>query len=305
MWDPSPTPGVTYRVYSSTGTAPFSPIMDLTGTTATVAGISTSAPTRLYVTARLAELESVPSNTVTNTPTVTPPPLLGLSFEAESGAITPPFYVAGGTVQQDIQTGVNTGGRASYVFTVTNAGAYNVTVLVTAKDAASDSMYVNIDQEPSDPANVWHIEPTVFPEYRVVNWNFATNATAFSLGTGPHTLIIRGREAGVKFDRITVVPVQVAPPPQPPQPPTNLRANAVSTSRIDVSWTLAAPEIVKIQRSRDNVLWAEVATVAPGNSYYIDGGLQRGKVYYYRARTFNAVGFSTFSNVAFDRTLKH
>lgn len=263
--------------------------------------LSTNVVTRWYVTALNAVGESLPSNLVTNVATVT----LGLSFEAEDGAITVPFYVSGGTVQQGVETSIGASGRASYTFTATNA-SYVVYMLVSAKDTGSDSLFVNIDQEPTDPANLWHIPLTVGIENRVVAWNGATNAAVFALGAGTHTLVVRGREAGVQFDKITVVPLAVTPPPQQaPLPPTNLRALAMSASRIDVSWTLAAPEIVKLQRSRDNVVWAEIATVAPGNSFYTDGGLQRGRLYYYRARTFNPVGFSTFSNVAFDRTLKH
>lgn len=295
-----------YRVWTSVGTAAFvaSGTVNAPATTMTVTASDTQT-TRYYVTAFNSAGESVPSNTVTNTPAVAPP-VFGLSFEAEAGAITAPFYVAGGAVQQDTFTSVSAGGRASYVFMVTNAGSYNVAMLLNARDDGADSLFVNIDQEPADPANVWHIPLTTGFENRVVNWNGASNSTAFALSAGAHTLIVRGREPGLQFDRITVVPVVVIPPtPQPPQPPTNLRANAVSVSRIDVSWQLAAPEVVKLQRSRDNLLWTEIATVPSGNSYYTDGGLQRVKVYYYRARSFNPVGFSTFSNVAFDRTLKH
>jgi hypothetical protein len=258
--------------------------------------------TRWYVTALNAVGESLPSNLVTNVATV----ILGLSFEAEDGVITVPFYVSGGTVQQGVETSIGASGRASYTFAVTTAGSYVVYMLVSAKDTGSDSLFVNIDQEPTDPANLWHIPVTVGIENRVVAWNGATNAAVFALSSGTHTLIVRGREAGVQFDKITVMPVSVTPPPpQAPQPPTNLRAMAMSASRIDVSWTLAVPEIVKLQRSRDNLIWTEIAMVPPGNSFYTDGGLQRGRLYYYRARTFNPVGFSTFSNVAFDRTLKH
>lgn len=292
---------MTYRIYKSTGTEPFNPTMELTATTATIAGISTSAPTRVYVTAFIGSAESVPSNTVTNTPV--PPPLLGLTFEAEAGAITAPFFVSGAYIQQTVLTEPANGGRAAYVFNVTNAAAYTVSMLVNAPNIAANSVCVNIDAEPVD-ANFWDIPVTSGFEPRTVTWWGESGTHSFALGIGQHTLIIRGREAGTQIDRIMLIPV-TTPVPQPPQPPTNLRAMAVSSSRIDVGWTLAAPEIVKIQRSPDNLLWAEIATVPPGNSYYTDGGLRRGKVYYYRARTFNSVGFSTFSNVAFDRTLKH
>lgn len=303
-WDDAQTGVSGWRVYRSLDGGPYTMATATTTKSATVPTVDT-VTNRFYVTAYNNAGESPPSNVVLVKPTVAPP-ALGLSFEAEAGVITAPFFVSGGWIEQSVQTDVASGGRASYVFSVTNAGTYTVSMLVNARNAASDSVFVNIDQEPIDTANTWHIPLTTGFETMVVNWNFATNATPFGLSAGQHTLIIRGREAGVQIDRITITPVTVTPPPaQPPLPPTNLRANAVTVSRIDVSWTLAAPEIVMLERSRDNLLWSDLATVAPGNSYYIDGGLQRGKVYYYRARTFNSVGLSTFSNVAFDRTLKH
>jgi len=301
QWDPSATTNVSYRIYSATGTAAFNPIMDVTATTAIVAGISTSAPTRLYVTAFNTGGESAPSNTVTNTPTVTPPPL-GLTFEAESGIIVAPFYVVGGAVQQDVESTASTGGRASYVFTVTNAGSYTVSALVDAPNAGADSFYVNIDIEPVE-ADWWSVPNTVGFDMRGVRYSGETNDHRFKLSSGAHTLIVRGREAGCKVDRFVVATVEVTPPPQPPQPPTNLRTAAITASRIDLGWD-ETPSLVSVERAIVTPNFVQIGLVAPGNSFYIDTGLKRFTKYFYRVRAQNSVGFGPYSPIVSERTLK-
>lgn len=71
-WDPSPTttPAVTYRVYSSAGTAPFALVLTTASTSAT---LTFSVSTRYYITAFNTNGESGPSNTLTITPPATPP----------------------------------------------------------------------------------------------------------------------------------------------------------------------------------------------------------------------------------------
>lgn len=71
-WDASPTatPVVTYRVYSSAGTAPFALVLTTASTSAT---LTFSVSTRYYITAFNTNGESGPSNTLTVTPPATPP----------------------------------------------------------------------------------------------------------------------------------------------------------------------------------------------------------------------------------------
>lgn len=73
-WDSSPTATVTnYAAYLSVGTMSFLRIGSTNGLTFPV-NPPTDSVSRYYATAIAAEIESLPSNTVTNNPIVTPPP---------------------------------------------------------------------------------------------------------------------------------------------------------------------------------------------------------------------------------------
>jgi hypothetical protein len=162
------------------------------------------------------------------------PVLPGLSFEAEAGTITDPFIVTSGTIYQTSQTGAATGGgRATYNFSITNAGDYVVEAVVSAPSDAENSFFVNIDAEPQDPFMVWQIPITTGFETRTVSWQ--GNGTwdnpqfvpkVFALTAGTHQLIIRGREMNTRLDRITIKSM-LSPLPQPP---SGLRINGVAPS---------------------------------------------------------------------------
>ncbi|MHA3774164.1 fibronectin type III domain-containing protein [Verrucomicrobiota bacterium sgz303538] len=134
-------------------------------------------------------------------------------IEAESGTISSPFVVSSGTVSQSqLTTTVSTAGRASYKINVPEAGQYAVVVTLAAPSAASNSLFFNIDAEPVDPTMVWDIPVTNGLENRTGAWR--GNGTVdvpelspkyFDLTAGTHELIIRGRESGVKLDKVTLV----------------------------------------------------------------------------------------------------
>jgi hypothetical protein len=148
-----------------------------------------------------------------------PPPGANLTFEAESGTVSAPFYVGGGYVAQDVQTTtLDDSGRAVYAFHITAAGYYGITTIVNAPGDGSNSFWVNVDAEPTDPAMICDVPVTSGFEARTCSWRgngtFDANEftpKAFWLSAGTHTLIIRGRESGVQLDRITICP---APMPQ-------------------------------------------------------------------------------------------
>ena len=142
-------------------------------------------------------------------------PVLGWSFAAVNGIITSPFTSSGGFVSQNVMTTGNPvtsgAGRAVYGFTITNAGNYLVSAMVDAPDTGADSLYVNVDAEPTDPTMIWDIPVTVGVERRTVAWRGAGSPTApdfspkvFALSAGVHRLIIRGREPGVRLQTIEI-----------------------------------------------------------------------------------------------------
>lgn len=164
-------------------------------------------------------------STVTSAPvniTVTSnwPSSPALTFAATSGAITMPFIVAAGGIYQSAITGVTEGGRAAYTFTITNAGHYTLSARVDAPRDDANSLFVNIDAEPASPAMIWDIPVTAGPTDRTVSWRGngtgdynQFNPKVFTLGTGTHQLIVRGREANCSLSAFTLAPYDTNTPP--------------------------------------------------------------------------------------------
>lgn len=147
------------------------------------------------------------------------PPVPGsLVFEAEAGIVSAPFISANGSISQVLETSVTAGGLATYSFTTTNAGDYVIQSTVNAPNESANSLYVNIDAEPQDPGMIWHIPVTAGFESRMVTWQ--GNGTfdnpqfvpkVFNLTAGNHHIFIRGREANMQLDRLSLV--KLVPPP--------------------------------------------------------------------------------------------
>ena len=143
-----------------------------------------------------------------------------LTWAATSGAITRPFIAASGGIYQLTFTGEAEGGRAAYGFTITNAGHYTISAQVDAPRDDANSFFVNIDSEPVGPTMIWDIPVTAGPTDRTVSWR--GNGTGdynqfhpkvFTLGTGTHQLIVRGREANCRLSAFTLTPYDTNTPP--------------------------------------------------------------------------------------------
>ena len=93
--------------------------------------------------------------------------------------------------------------------------------------------------------------------------------------------------------------------PTGPNAPTNLTASALSSSQINLSWTdnSANEDGFKIERKTSGGTYAEITTVGPNVTSYSDPGLLSNAPYYYRARAFNSIGNSAYSNEASATTL--
>jgi hypothetical protein len=88
------------------------------------------------------------------------------SFEAENGSLTNgtvpswAFISKGGSIYQPIQvTTVEQGGRASYDFNLEKAGDYYVVAKINAPSGAANSVFLNIDSEPTSPTMIWDPKP--------------------------------------------------------------------------------------------------------------------------------------------------
>ena len=268
-WNPSPD-AKTYKLYQAVGTpgtVPFVVILDTTNIFATVS-YDVTMTHRWYVTSyntNFAAPESVPSNTVGWDPVA--PVLPGLAWESDAGVIELPMKVTGAYISQDVQTTAADGGRASYNFSITNAGVYNVVMVVNAPDDGANSVYVNIDNEPQE-AQAWNIPLTTGFQERIVFWTGESAAHAFNLAAGRHALIIRGREANTQIDRLKVALANAPQPPGPPAPPVNLRIGQVSGNRYDISWQSEPQYSTAVERAPPNGAFSTLAAVGPGIMHY-------------------------------------
>jgi len=150
-------------------------------------------------------------------------PASGQSFPASAAALTAPLvltndYFSLAAEQQELAGG----GKAVFNFTVTNAGNYQIEAMVNAPDEASNSFFVNIDAQPTDPDMIWDIEVTSGFEKRLVNWRGNGDANtdqftpkSFKLEPGAHTLVIVGREPDVRLKSLTIRPALPAQPASP------------------------------------------------------------------------------------------
>jgi hypothetical protein len=86
--------------------------------------------------------------------------------------------------------------------------------------------------------------------------------------------------------------------------PTNLVANAVSSSQIDLSWNDSSNSETgfKIERSTNGSTFSQITTVGANMRSFHDSGLASRTRYYYRVRATNAGGDSDYSNIANTRT---
>src|SRR5262249_51804543 len=89
----------------------------------------------------------------------------------------------------------------------------------------------------------------------------------------------------------------------PPLAPSNLKvANVLrhdnNTSDIQVTWTCNSfnETGVSVERSTDGVRFSQIATLGANAMTFTDSRVGAG-TFYYRARAFNADGFSSYSNV--------
>jgi hypothetical protein len=293
-WNPSASPNVTaYQVWHSVGTASFTTTdTDKTNGLTMIVAADNANTTRFYVIALNNQgVPAPPSNTVTNFPA--PIPVLGLSFEAEAGTVTAPFYVSNGLVQQDSQTGATNGGRAFYQFATTNAGSYSVSAMLNAPDEGANSFYVGIDSDPSEDL-VWDVPITTGLQTRTVRYRADTADHQYALNAGSHALIIRGREAGAQLDRITIWRVST-PVPVPPAAPTNLRAVQVTGRRYDLQWLSDLSASTEIEQSIKAQPFVNIGTVPPG-TLHLTVQLDKRREYTFRVRSKSASGTSPYSN---------
>ena len=90
-----------------------------------------------------------------------------------------------------------------------------------------------------------------------------------------------------------------ATPNSVPAAPSNLTATA-GDRQISLQWSnhATAATAVAIERKQGNQQFAQIATVAPAATTYLDTRLRKRATYSYRVRAVNGSLFSQYSNIA-------
>ena len=202
---------------------------------------------------------------------------LAITLAPSNAIITSPFTLSGGMITQPVQTPtVATGGRAVFWFTNRVAGNYVISAQVLAQNTGSDSFYVNIDADPTDPLMIWNIPNNPTVTNQTVTWQgiSLTVPKAFLLSAGAHQLIVCGREGGAQLGAVTIAPA-----------PFNLRA--LSNKQVVVSGVAQPNTSYQILATQDFKKWTLVGTAtsdATGTYSFTDTTAPSYKYRFYQSK---------------------
>ena len=202
---------------------------------------------------------------------------LAVTLSPSNAIITSPFALSSGMIAQPVQTPtVATGGRAVFWFTNRVAGNYVISAQVLAQNAGSDSFFVNIDADPTDPLMIWNIPNSPTVSNQTVTWQgiSLTVPKVFLLSAGAHQLIFCGREAGAQLGAVTIAPA-----------PFNLRG--LSNKQVVVSGVARPNTSYQILATQDFKKWTLVGTVtsdATGTYSFTDTAAPSFKYRFYQLK---------------------
>jgi hypothetical protein len=245
-------------------------------------------------------------------------PLMGaLTFEAEDGLIESPFITEAGYVYQAGDFSVSNGGLARYRVSIPSTGDYQVNITSIAQDGQSNSVWLDWDSDPTDPAMIFDIEPPPVAETeRTATWRGAGTFDTpqyspknWTLSAGEHILYIRGREGPCFINSIEVVESGAnditAPTPNPSQWLNH--PNTLSSDSLDMEAVSAGDTTTPVQYYFDETSGNPGGTDSgwQSSSIYTDTGLMPDTVYTYRVQTRDSAStpnVSSFSDSVDGRT---
>jgi len=116
-----------------------------------------------------------------------------------------------------------------------------------------------------------------------------------------HTMTWGGTYYGMQHRAVTVIRMNSPTP----SAPSNLIANAISTSQIDLSWQDNSSDETgfKIERKTGTGSYSQIATVGAGVTSYSNTGLSASTTYYYRVRAYKGTLNSDYCEEASATTL--
>ncbi len=142
---------------------------------------------------------------------------------------------------------------------------------------------------------------TDFVQIAVMGSGVTTYSNTGLTSSTTYTFRVRAYNAGGDSNYSNTASAMTEPE-VPPAQPSGLTATAVSSSRIDVSWTDNSTDEwgFKIERCAGSSCtnFGQIAVVGAGVSEYADTGLPASTSFTYRVRAYNAGGDSAYSNEA-------
>ena len=109
-------------------------------------------------------------------------------------------------------------GRATYLFLVPETASYIIQAVVDAPSIGSNSFFINIDGNPTDPLMIWDVTLTNGFEPRFISWRGNGSSDTdqfvpkvFDLSQGVHQLVILGREPNVRLQSFKVMKLPAPP----------------------------------------------------------------------------------------------
>lgn len=155
------------------------------------------------------------------------------------------------------------------------------------------------------------IETTVFGPAVITNNRFSFNSGTFSFSgrftsansaSGTYAYINHNIPRCGNFTQSGAwTAVNTTPIPLPPDPPSNLRATALSQTLISLIWSDNSNNETgfKIEQSLNGVSgWSQIATTPANFTSRVIGNLTCNTTYYFRVRAYNAAGNSAYSSTA-------
>jgi hypothetical protein len=192
--------------------------------------------------------------------------------------------------------------KADHEWTFDVTGGNSVTLFVKAAATASSDFDVFDFYYTTDTFNYYYVltvDGNTLPDaYQAVG------LPATTLGTLFVRVVDRDRTPGnTALDSLTVDHMYIRSEVafgNPPDPPTDLTATAMSAGQIDLAWTQYSDDEYGfyVYRSKNGNPMAAIASTAADATTYSDDGLSSNTTYDYEIRAFNAVGESDPSNVA-------
>jgi hypothetical protein len=190
------------------------------------------------------------------------PPPDSLTFTADSGIITAPFILLNGILSQSLLSTLLGGGEAVYNFTIDIPGNYVVSAMVNAPSESENSLYINVDGEPTDPVMIWDVPVTSGFTSLTASWR--GNATSgppqyapkvFNLTAGTHQLFVRGREPDTQLQSFTISPVN-----------TVMKLTMLAGRTSNVSGLGQPGHVYEVQASPDLKTWTVLGNVTADSS---------------------------------------